>query len=1078
MGNSFQTIDRLATGLARAVIRWRWAVVFAAVASAVLIATGASRLEFANNYRAFFSDENPELVAFEDLQATYTKNDNFLFVLDPADGDAFSADVISAVEALTEEAWRIPYAIRVDSISNFQHSYGIEDDLIVEDLYRSGGFMEEAERQRRGQIALDEPLLRNQLITAEGDVTAVNVVLQYPEKELTEIPEAVTFARSLRDQLSLEYPDIDISLTGVSMLNNAFAEVGVQDLGTLVPLMFGVILLLTVLILRSFTATFATVGVIMLSTMVGMGWAGFAGIALTPISASAPIIILTLAIADSIHILTSLRTAMREGREKSEAIVEAIRLNFLPVTITSLTTIIGFMALNFSDSPPFWHLGNITAVGIAAAWLYSITLLPALMRILPYRVAKTEGQDRGERYMERLADFVIRYPRQLLIVMGGSAVILTAFIPSIDFNDQWTRYFDDRIEFRRETDKALEHFGMYPIEYSLPAQTSGGVSDPEYLAYLEDFTEFLREQPVVQHVYSFSDIMKRLNKNLHGDNPSYFRTPEGRDEAAQYLLLYELSLPYGLDLNDRINIDKSATRVTATLGDVDSIETRAFLNSTQDWMEQNLPGWMQTDPTSASVMFTYVTDRNVDNMISGTIIAILLISLVLMLALRSFRLGLLSLVPNGLPVLAAFGAWALLVGEVGFSVASVASISLGIIVDDTVHLLSKYVRARSERGGTAADAIRYAFKSVGVAIVINTVILAAGFLVLLTSSFKLNVDMGLLTALSIVFALILDFLFLPALLLLVDRVGFKDNLEGVTDMKLSSTTAALPQPATASVIGVAGLLVAAALSFTVLPNTAKAAEGDPSTAFTEVRGDTEAEQRGFEVAARADRSDRGFGDSEVQLQMVLRNSAGRESSRSLAITTLEVPDESLGDKSLVVFESPNDIKGTALLSHARILEPDDQWLFLPALKRVKRISSANKSGPFVGSEFAFEDFTALELNKYDYAWLREEALDGVQNDVVERTPRYENSGYSRQVSWVDQDVYQVRKVEFYDRRGDLLKTLVLTDYREYDGVWRAQRMEMVNHQTGKSTDLIYGDYEFNVGVTDADFVKGRLTRLR
>ena len=1078
MGNSFQTIDRLATGLARAVIRWRWAVVFAAVASAVLIATGASRLEFANNYRAFFSDENPELVAFEDLQATYTKNDNFLFVLDPADGDAFSADVISAVEALTEEAWRIPYAIRVDSISNFQHSYGIEDDLIVEDLYRSGGFMEEAERQRRGQIALDEPLLRNQLITAEGDVTAVNVVLQYPEKELTEIPEAATFARSLRDQLSLEYPDIDISLTGVSMLNNAFAEVGVQDLGTLVPLMFGVILLLTVLILRSFTATFATVGVIMLSTMVGMGWAGFAGIALTPISASAPIIILTLAIADSIHILTSLRTAMREGREKSEAIVEAIRLNFLPVTITSLTTIIGFMALNFSDSPPFWHLGNITAVGIAAAWLYSITLLPALMRILPYRVAKTEGQDRGERYMERLADFVIRYPRQLLIVMGGSAVILTAFIPSIDFNDQWTRYFDDRIEFRRETDKALEHFGMYPIEYSLPAQTSGGVSDPEYLAYLEDFTEFLREQPVVQHVYSFSDIMKRLNKNLHGDNPSYFRTPEGRDEAAQYLLLYELSLPYGLDLNDRINIDKSATRVTATLGDVDSIETRAFLNSTQDWMEQNLPGWMQTDPTSASVMFTYVTDRNVDNMISGTIIAILLISLVLMLALRSFRLGLLSLVPNGLPVLAAFGAWALLVGEVGFSVASVASISLGIIVDDTVHLLSKYVRARSERGGTAADAIRYAFKSVGVAIVINTVILAAGFLVLLTSSFKLNVDMGLLTALSIVFALILDFLFLPALLLLVDRVGFKDNLEGVTDMKLSSTTAALPQPATASVIGVAGLLVAAALSFTVLPNTAKAAEGDPSTAFTEVRGDTEAEQRGFEVAARADRSDRGFGDSEVQLQMVLRNSAGRESSRSLAITTLEVPDESLGDKSLVVFESPNDIKGTALLSHAQILEPDDQWLFLPALKRVKRISSANKSGPFVGSEFAFEDFTALELNKYDYAWLREEALDGVQNDVVERTPRYENSGYSRQVSWVDQDVYQVRKVEFYDRRGDLLKTLVLTDYREYDGVWRAQRMEMVNHQTGKSTDLIYGDYEFNVGVTDADFVKGRLTRLR
>jgi predicted RND superfamily exporter protein/outer membrane lipoprotein-sorting protein len=1074
MGNSFKAVDRFASGLARAVIRWRWGVILAAVASAVIIGTGASRLEFANNYRVFFSDENPELVAFEDLQATYTKNDNFLFVLEPADGDAFSADVIAAVEELTEAAWQIPYAIRVDSISNFQHSYGVEDDLVVEDLYRNGGDMSDTERERRGEIALSEPLLRNQLITPEGDVTAVNVVLQYPEVSLTEIPEAVTFARDLRDTISAANPDIEINLTGVSMLNNAFAEVGVADLGTLVPLMFGVILVLTLVIMRSLTATFATLGVIMLSTTVGMGWAGFAGISLTPISASAPIIILTLAIADSIHILTSLRTAMREGMDRESAIVEALRLNFLPVTITSLTTVIGFMALNFSDSPPFWHLGNITAVGIVAAWVYSLTLLPAIMRILPYRVKQTEGADLGERLMERLADFVIAYPRRLLIIMGGSALLLTAFIPTIDFNDQWTQYFDHRIEFRNETDAALAHFGMYPVEYSLPAQESGGVSDPEYLAYLDEFATFLRTQPAVTHVYSFSDVMKRLNKNLHGDDSSYYRIPDDRDEAAQYLLLYELSLPYGLDLNDRINIDKSATRVSATLGDVDSIETRAFLNSTQYWMEANLPTWMQTDPTSASVMFTYITDRNVDNMIDGTIIAIVLISLVLMAALRSVRLGVLSLVPNGLPILAAFGAWALLVGKIGFSVATVASISLGIIVDDTVHLLSKYVRARSERRGTAAEAIRYAFRSVGVAIVINTVILAAGFLVLLTSSFKINVDMGLLTALSIVFALILDFLFLPALLLFVDRVGTHTESQGDNDMKNITTTAALPRPAT----NIASFVAVAALSFATIPAFVEAADAIGDQTVTQIRGETETERRGFEVAARADRSDRGFGDSDVQLEMVLRNSAGRESTRSLAITTFEVADESVGDKSLVVFDSPNDIKGTALLSHARILDPDDQWLYLPALKRVKRISSANKSGPFVGSEFAFEDFTALELNKYDYDWLREETLGDLQTDVVERTPRYENSGYSRQISWVDQEVFQVRKVEFYDRRGDLLKTLVLADYREYGGVWRSHRMEMINHQTGKSTDLIYGDYEFNVGLDDDDFERGILTRLR
>ena len=237
-------------------------------------------------------------------------------------------------------------------------------------------------------------------------------------------------------------------------------------------------------------------------------------------------------------------------------------------------------------------------------------------------------------------------------------------------------------------------------------------------------------------------------------------------------------------------------------------------------------------------------------------------------------------------------------------------------------------------------------------------------------------------------------------------------------------------------------------------------------------------QKGFDIAARSDRSDRGFSDSIVELKMVLRNAAGKESSRKLEIKTFEIEDENVGDKSLVVFDSPRDIKGTALLSHAQIIDPDDQWLYLPALKRVKRISSTNKSGPFVGSEFAFEDFTATELNKYTYKWLRTEACGDLTCDVVERYPRYENSGYTRQVSWVDQSVYQVRKVDFYDRKDALLKTLELNDYREYqDGIWRSHTFVMNNHQTGKSTELIYSDYEFKTGLDENDFVKGVLKRV-
>ncbi len=246
----------------------------------------------------------------------------------------------------------------------------------------------------------------------------------------------------------------------------------------------------------------------------------------------------------------------------------------------------------------------------------------------------------------------------------------------------------------------------------------------------------------------------------------------------------------------------------------------------------------------------------------------------------------------------------------------------------------------------------------------------------------------------------------------------------------------------------------------------------------EARGDTPESQKGYDISARSDRTDLGYGDSRVDARMVLRNQAGQETTREFSFSTLEKENESVGDKSMIIFQSPRDVEGTALLSHAKILDPDDQWLYLPALKRVKRISSSNKSGSFVGSEFAFEDFTITELNKFTYNYVGEEEVDGITMDIIERFPRYEKSGYTKQVTWVDQDIFQPRQVQFYDRKGELLKTLTLSDYREYDGVWRAHRLSMVNAQTGKETDLVYGDYVFKNGLDDNDFQQGVLTRLR
>jgi len=237
------------------------------------------------------------------------------------------------------------------------------------------------------------------------------------------------------------------------------------------------------------------------------------------------------------------------------------------------------------------------------------------------------------------------------------------------------------------------------------------------------------------------------------------------------------------------------------------------------------------------------------------------------------------------------------------------------------------------------------------------------------------------------------------------------------------------------------------------------------------------EEKGLTIAIEADSRDSGWTDQIADMSMTLKNKQGDTSTRVMGITTLEVQGD--GDKSLITFDNPKDVKGTAFLSHTHSLTPDDQWLYLPALKRVKRISSSNKSGPFVGSEYAYEDLSSQEVEKYKYKWLRDEAVDGRDNFVIERFPQYEHSGYTRQIVWLDKEMYQPNKLEFYDRKNAQLKTLLFLDYKQYiDQYWRPGSMEMTNHQTGKSTTLTWADYQFKTGLTARNFDKNTLKRAR
>ena len=760
-------LDTLVVGYTRWVIRWRWLVLLACLAGAGLAAVGAKNLGFSNDYRNWFSEENPELQAFEAVQNIYTKQDNVLIVLEPRDGNVFSPHVLSVVEELTEAAWQLPFAIRVDSITNFQHTQAEEDDLIVEDLVSGGGDLSAGELAQKRSIALGEPVLRSRLISPDASVTGVNVTFQLPEKEINEVTIVTRAVRELVAQMNANNPDIDTYLTGVVMLNNAFAEASENDIRTLIPLMYVLIIIALVALTRSAAATVTTLFVIFLSVISTMGLVGWAGMLLTPTTSVAPTLIMTLAVADSIHILITMLTNMRQGMSKTDALVDSMRLNVQPVLLTSVTTAIGFLAMNFSDAPPFWELGNITAMGIMLAFVFSVTFLPAALAVLPMRAPAATRQYQSA--MDGFANFVIRKRWSVLTVTVVASAILLAMIPRNELNDEFVKYFDYDIPFRTDTEFTVENLtGIYQVQFSLDTKESNGVSDPGLLATVDSFASWLRAQPEVIHVSTITDTFKNLNKNLHGDDPSWYRLPDDRATAAQYLLLYELSLPYGLDLNNQLNIDKSSTLVNATATDLSTVEMRALAHRAETWLDDHSPD-LATVGIGTAIMFAHISERNIEGMLTGTFLSLILISGLLVLALRSLKLGIMSLIPNLLPAGLAFGLWGLFVGQINMIVSTVTAITLGIVVDDCVHFLSKYLRARREKGLGTEDAIRYAFSSVGTALVITSAILCAGFLVLAQSDFGINSQLAQLAAITIGIALAVDFLLLPPLLLIVDR---------------------------------------------------------------------------------------------------------------------------------------------------------------------------------------------------------------------------------------------------------------------------------------------------------------------
>ena len=735
--------------------------------------------DFTNNNdpRIFFTEDNPDYRLFRELEDRFTSNEAVFFIVHPGNGDIFTRENLIALEELTEAAWTLPNSTRVDSLTNFQHTEVDQDDLTVSYLVENAAQLDDGQIARIRQIALGESSLIGRNISASGHVAGVVVTVTMGEGS-REAPMITEASRQLALQFAERYPDIEFLMTGTVVFAEATKLATDQAMSFTLPLAFLAMLVCLLLILRSALFTAIVIVVVSLSIGMAMGLSVWLGIEFSPVVGMAPAMILTLAVADCVHILATYRHERLVGRFKRDAMLESLRVNFQPVWLTSLTTAIGFAILNFSESQPFRALGDVVFMGVLVAFVLSVALLPALIMLVPHRLT-VERQTDYQPWMNALAEWVIRHSRRLLAGMGVVVLVLMACIPLNSINDVFNEYFDRSFEVRRVNDFAMRELtGMHRIDYMVPSGESGGAMEPEYLQRLDQLVGWLQQQPEVRYVSAYTDVIKRLNRDLNGGDPDFYRVPDQRELISQYTLMYELSLPQGLGLESQLDINKEYARVILMLENIGSHPVLDFNDRVEAWMRDNWPQKMQARGTGMDILFGRVTMNNIESMLTGAALALVSVSLLLVLALRSWWYGFLSLLPNLLPAGMAFGLWGVISGEIGLAVSVVACMTLGIVVDDTVHFLSKYVRAKREHGLGTADAVRYAFRTVGIALIATSVVLVANFAVIGTSNFYPNSSMGQLSAITIAMALIVDFFFFVPMLIELDRRRRSGRAEG------------------------------------------------------------------------------------------------------------------------------------------------------------------------------------------------------------------------------------------------------------------------------------------------------------
>jgi predicted RND superfamily exporter protein len=716
-------------------------------------------------YTSILSEDDPYKAEVDQARKDFPPSTSVLFAFQSST-DVFNFESLQAMDALTNRYTEVEAAISVGSLLNRRLNTTDADLLDRDYLIPELATLTQQDLAEIRDIALNDEDLTKSLMSPEGDMALA--VIKY-KAGTDDQATRLSIARSvieLRDTLREEYPGVDIYVFGGALFELDSYNAQIKDSTYLFPLVVTISILLLWFCLKSlsfslclFAIAFATIGLT-------IGTFGWAKIPFNQISSLGPLVVLVIAIADGIHIVSVYAQGLRQGLSKLGAMQHSLTVNLQPVTLATVTTAMGFLSLNYCSSPGIYGFGNIVAIGVCWAYVVTMTLLPTLILLLPVsKVFKPLGV---RSFIESVGRLVALRGNQLF--WGSVLLVVTtlALLPmnKVDFNKY--SFIDKDSDFHHVMEALAEKIGNdQSLVYSIHSGEYYGITEAAFLDQVDEFSLWLEEQPEASFVTSYTDYLRSRNKSEHDDDEQWDLLPRDKLQVIDYLVQYQLIQEIEPSLEPIFNTDYSAIRLMIGTSNLSNFELIQFNDRIDRWIAANVKPEYKVMHGDNSILFARL-DRSISvELMQGFTLSFILITLTMIVGLKSVRYGLLSIMPNLFPATIVFGFWGLFVGELSPYILMLFSISLGLVVDDSVHILSKYISARQENK-TPEESVQYSLDKAGSAITITTLSLAVGTFILVFSNTFHFQNVALLLTPIIVVALLLDLLFLPPLLVKFD----------------------------------------------------------------------------------------------------------------------------------------------------------------------------------------------------------------------------------------------------------------------------------------------------------------------